>query len=162
MKKNIDTFILRNRSEEVQEILSQKPRKLVLWGNVFLILLIVAFFIVNAFVTFTEVRIFPMIMQDNNTSTIIVPTEDVTKFNEGQLVHIQMEVYPQEIFGYFTGHVMWVNLIPDERGYSVMLKVDSVTNVRRSPKLISGMRGTASLEMSRRGFLHSVLMNFNN
>lgn len=160
--KQSETFELRQRSEEVQEIMGQRPRTLVLCGNILLILLIVSFFVANMLVTFTEVRSFPMIMQEGGMSVIHVPAEDVAKLTPGQRMQINMEVYPRETYGQFAGRVMRVNLIPDKLGYSVTLKVDRVTDMGKRPILIAGMRGTASLEMSRRGFLHSLLINRNN
>lgn len=157
-----DNFTLKHHSEETQEIMSQKNRNLVFCGNILLLILVLAFFAANTFVTFTDVHSFPMTMQNDSTSTIIVPAEDVTKIQCGQLMKIRMEVYPQEFYGDFVGHIMLVNLIPDEHGYRVTLKVDNVTNTGKSPELISGMRGTALFETSRRGFLRSVLMNQNN
>lgn len=160
--KQSETFELRQCSEEVQEIMGQKPRALVLWGNILLILLIVSFFVANMFVTFTEVRSFPMTMQEGGMSIIQVPANDITKLKLGQPMQINMEIYPQETYGQFAGRVMRVNPIPDEQGYSVTLKVDSVTDMGKRPILIAGMRGTASLEMSGRGFLRSLLMNRKN
>lgn len=103
-----------------------------------------------------------MTMQEGGMSVIHVPAEDVAKLTPGQRMQINMEVYPRETYGQFAGRVMRVNLIPDKLGYSVTLKVDRVTDMGKRPILIAGMRGTASLEMSRRGFLHSLLINRNN
>lgn len=162
MDNQLETFGLRKHSEEVQEIMGQKPRVLVLWGNVLLVLLLMAFFLANAFVTFTEVRSFPITMQEGGISSLYVSAADVTKLKSGQRLWVSMEVYPQDVYGRFEARVMQVDLVPKEQGYGVKLKVCDVTDAGKRPKLLSGMRGTASLEESRQGFLRNLLMNRGN
>lgn len=162
MDKHTDFSTQRERSEEVQEIMGQRPRALVRWGNALLLVLLAAFFAANAFLSFPETRAFPLVTLGGGEAQAWVAADDAARLRAGQHLWATLEIYPPDSCGRFAACVTRVDLVPGELGYGVWLRLDSATDKGKRLRLVPGMRGAASLKATRRGFLRHFLMNEKN
>lgn len=151
------------RSEEVQEVLGERPRRLVQYGNGLLVVILALFIGVGSSVSFPEVRNHPVVLGKSDSGQLNglfrVTAAEIGKINIGQRVLVELDVYPKARYGVLETVVDSLSLLPTEHQYAVRVSVPRTgcTNEGKPLELQAGMEGTATVQIPGRSLLRQIL-----
>ena len=143
------------RSEKVRHIIGEIPSGIVRYGITIITIVILGLLAGAYFIPYPETISAKVQMTNARQGTIAVPYKYVNTLARGMTVNIEVEGYDAETYGAVNGMITATSHTPRQTAAgSVFTAQVKVTACKY--KLVSGMKGTASILVSNESVLQRI------
>ena len=143
------------RSEKVRYIIGEIPSKIVRYGITIITIVILGLLAGAYFIPYPETISAKVQMTNARQGTIAVPYKYVNTLARGMTVNIEVEGYDAETYGAANGMITATSHTPRQTAEGSVFTVQvRITDCRY--KLVSGMKGTASILVSNESVLQRI------
>lgn len=159
---------LMDKTGEMQEILSRVPGKLVSYGTVVAVAVILSIISLTWFIPYPEYSENNILLEKtpdgNFIATMQVGQHDIGRLSKGQAVMIALNSYPYQEYGYLRGSISAIaeEANPTNGQFRIQSSVpsDGHTMNSKSVTLKAGMTGTARIIIREQKLIERII-NFN-
>ena len=149
------------RSEKVRHIIGEIPSRIVRYGITIITIVILGLLVGAYFIPYPETISARIEMTDMHQGTVAIPYKYVNTIAKGMTVNIAIEGYDAEIYGVVNGVITTTSNTPRQTAEgSVFTAQVRITDCRY--KLVSGMKGTASIFVSNESVLQRIVQRITN
>ena len=149
------------RSEKVRYIIGEIPSKIVHYGITVITIVILGLLIGAYFIPYPETISAKVQMTNAHQGTIDIPYKYVNTIARGMTTNIEVEGYDAEIYGVVNGVITTTSHTPRQTAEGSVFTVQvRITDCRY--KLVSGMKGTASILVSNESVLQRIVQRITN
>lgn len=143
------------RSEKVRHIIGEIPSGIVRYGITIITIVILGLLAGAYFIPYPETISAKVQMTNARQGTIAVPYKYVNTLARGMTVNIEVEGYDAETYGAANGMITATSHTPRQTAEGSVFTVQvRITDCRY--KLVSGMKGTASILVSNESVLQRI------
>ena len=149
------------RSEKVRHIIGEIPSRIVRYGITIITFVILGLLIGAYFIPYPETISARIEMTDRRQGTVDIPYKYVNTVKKGKNVSIELEGYDTEMYGAANGTITATMHTPRQTAAGSMFTAQvKITDCKY--KLVSGMKGTASILVSNESVLQRIVKQITN
>ena len=149
------------RSEKVRHIIGEIPSGIVRYGIAIITIVLLVLLVGAYFIPYPETISAKVQMTNAHQGTIDIPYKYVNTIARGMTANIEVEGYDAEIYGVVNGVITTTSNTPRQTAEgSVFTAQVRITDCRY--KLVSGMKGTASIFVSNESVLQRIVQRITN
>jgi len=149
------------RSEKVRHIIGEIPSGIVRYGITIITIVLLVLLVGAYFIPYPETISAKVQMTNAHQGTIDIPYKYVNTIARGMTANIEVEGYDAEIYGVVNGVITTTSNTPRQTAEgSVFTAQVRITDCRY--KLVSGMKGTASIFVSNESVLQRIVQRITN
>ena len=149
------------RSEKVRHIIGEIPSRIVRYGITIITFVILGLLIGAYFIPYPETISARIEMTDRRQGTVDIPYKYVNWVVKGKNVSIELEGYDTEMYGAANGTITATMHTPRQTAAGSMFTAQvKITDCKY--KLVSGMKGTASILVSNESVLQRIVKQITN
>ena len=149
------------RSEKVRHIIGEIPSGIVRYGITIITIVLLVLLVGAYFIPYPETISAKVQMTNAHQGTIDIPYKYVNTIARGMTANIEVEGYDAEIYGVVNGVITTTSNTPRQTAEgSVFTAQVRITDCRY--KLVSGMKGTASIFVSNESVLQRIVQRRTN
>ena len=149
------------RSEKVRHIIGEIPSRIVRYGITIITFVILGLLIGAYFIPYPETISARIEMTDRQQGTVDIPYKYVNTVKKGKNVSIELEGYDTEMYGAANGTITATMHTPRQTAAGSMFTAQvKITDCKY--KLVSGMKGTASILVSNESVLQRIVKQITN
>ena len=149
------------RSEKIRHIIGEIPSRIVRYGITIITIVLLVLLVGAYFIPYPETISAKVQMTNAHQGTIDIPYKYVNTIARGMTANIEVEGYDAEIYGVVNGVITTTSNTPRQTAEgSVFTAQVRITDCRY--KLVSGMKGTASILVSNESVLQRIVQRITN